>query len=119
MKEVKDVIGQTIENGDLVASASKSSDTMVFRVMRDVSRQTALRVNQVQYGPDKGKWKPADKVARMHTMERTLKIPDEIFVNMNPELFKVMIEVRKNLNLPTNANVKGLDALRRMLEMGI
>lgn len=113
MKPIKDIWGQTIRNGDFVVSASKSSDEMQMGVMKDVQKQTRIKVTKSYITK---KWEVASRAYRMYTLGRTLVLPDEMIVEQEPELFKVMMAVRKGLSLPTRRNTKSLDALRRMLQ---
>ncbi len=110
---VKDIWGQEIKNGDFVVSASKSEGGMVMGVMKDVKSQTRVRVDYSDY---KKKWVPHDKATRMYTLERTLKLPDEMIVKQNLELFDVMNDVREKLSLPTNRELKTQVTLDKMLE---
>jgi len=110
---VKDIWNREIRNGDFVVSASKSSDEVQMGVMANVKKKTRVKVYKNSYTK---KWEAALRPYAMYTLERTLVIPDEMIVDNEPELFKVMVEVRKNLRLPTNVGVASLDALRKMLE---
>lgn len=107
-----DVLGQEIKNGDFVASASKSSDTMIMGVMKDVSKQTRLRIDKTSNG-----WRPDLKVHRMYTLSRTLKLSDQMLYEMDPGLFDVMIKVREKLSLPTNKELIQIqEKLKKLLE---
>lgn len=111
----KDVWGQELKNGDFIVSASKSSDSMVYGVLKDVDKKTRIRIDK-NY---QNKWEADDRAYAMYTLERTMKLPDEMIVEQQPELFEVMMKVRESLNVPTNSNVKSLDTLRRLLEASI
>lgn len=114
---VKDIWGQEIKNGDFVISASKSEGEMVFGVMKDVTKQTRIRVDK-DYRT--GKYVPHDKSSKMYTLDRTLKLEDQTLIEQNPDLFAVMNDIREQLSLPTNRELKSIkqqqDALRRMLQ---
>jgi len=114
---VKDFWGQEIKNGDFVCSASKSSGEMVMGVMKDVEKQTRVRIDQ-HYRTKK--WTAASKSTRMYTLDRVLKLPDEMIAQKNPELFDTMNDVRERLSLPTTRDLKdqvnAKDMLQRMLE---
>lgn len=117
---VKDIWEQEICNGDFVVSASKSLSEMVMGVMKDVEKQTRIRVNQ--HWKTK-KWKAAASAYRMYSLSRTLKLPDEMIAQHNPELFDVMNDIRESLNLPTNRELKysfhEKNELKRLLENAI
>lgn len=114
---VKDFLGQTIKNGDFVCSASKSSGSMVMGVMKDVEKQTRVRIDKDWRTKQ---WKAASKATRMYTMDRTLKLPDEMLASKNPDLFDVMNNTRDALSLPTTRELKDqINAnkdLKRLLE---
>lgn len=106
---ILDFWGQEIKNGDFVISASKTADDMVMSVMKDVSKQTRMKItryDEVINGQVVTQWNPAEKVTKMYTLARTLKLNDEYIARFNPDLFDVMNDVREKLSLPTNRNLK-------------
>ncbi len=112
LSKVKDIWGHEIKNGDFVVSASKSSESMVMGVMVDVEKQTRIRIDEYRSSTGVIDWRPATRAARVYTLDRTLKLSDEMILQQNPALFEVMAKVRESVKLPTN---RKLIAQQKML----
>ncbi len=108
----KDIWGQAFEAGQIIASASKSSDEMVMGVLIEPTKKTRVRLYRTVNGY---KWYSHTKPAHMFSMSRTLIMPDAMVVEKQPELFNEVVKVRAKYGLKTNAEAKGITELEQLL----
>lgn len=105
---------QDIKNGDFILNASKSSGVMGMGVIKDVDKQTRWEIVR-DYRTQK--LVPEDKATRLYALgQKVLVLPDEFVAAENPELFAIVVELRKKMGLDTNQGVKTLVDLRALLQ---